>query len=206
MRGRGALVSSATISVITYCYARRVRERAPDIGQYEGLVLSTARKYHERLGVEFDDLAQDLRLKIVNVVRTYDPTRSKLTERGHVFQCVMNLTKDLKRNAAQRKRVGLTEVHIEDYRTAHGPGAEPQWLDPFEFRYLCVDADEVYAHAEEDFVMPSTVTAEEAKVSSLLVFGFSRAEAAGALGVGRHVVDHRVRSLQKKLKPAAIAA
>ena len=175
-----------------------------DISEYEGLVLSTARMYCDQVGIEFDDLAQEIRLKVVKVLRTYDPTRSKLSQRAYVFQCLMNMMKDLKRDAAQRKRVGLTEIHIEDFRRNHGNGAEPTRLDWFEFRYQHLDAEEVYGPVEEgDFVMPALVTEDEARISYLLMDGYNRTEVARILGLKYWVVGQHVRSLREKLKPIA---
>ncbi len=176
---------------------------ATDISAYEGLALSTARMYYQQVGVEFEDLAQDIRLKIVKVLRTYDPTRSRLTERAHVFQCVVNYTKDLKRDAARRKKGLLTEVHIEDYRRTNGHG-ESGTLDLFEFRYQYVDAEQIYGGVEEgEFVMPADVTEEEANISRLLIAGFSRTEVAAKLGAPYDVIDQRVRSLRRKFMPEA---
>ena len=172
---------------------------AIDIGPYEGLVLATARKYHERIDVEFDDLAQEMRLKIAKVLPTYDPSRG-MTEEGHVFQCLRNMVKDLMRDAATHKRRTLVEVHIEDYRQKRN-GGDPS-LDAFEYRYQRLDADEVYGGVEEqEFVMPSTVTEEEAKIARLLAAGYSRIEVAANLGMSYAVAGERVRSLRSKLKP-----
>lgn len=172
---------------------------AIDIGPYEGLVLATARKYHERVDAEFEDLAQDLRIKVAKVLPTYDPTRSRLTEEGHVFQCLRNMVKDLMRDAATRKRHAIVEVHIEDYRQKRN-GGDPS-LDAFEYRYQRLDADEVYGGVEEqEFVMPSTVTEEEAKIARMLAAGYSRIEVAVSLGMTYAVAGERVRSLRSKLK------
>ena len=60
------------------------------IDAYEGLVFSTAQMFYERVGFELDDLRQELRIKVLKALRTYDATRSRMSERRYVYALLAN--------------------------------------------------------------------------------------------------------------------
>jgi DNA-directed RNA polymerase specialized sigma24 family protein len=171
---------------------RRTTTAGEDIAAYEGLVIKTAQMFAELVGLEIDDMKQELRLKVVKALRAYDSERSKQTERAFVYSCVANLVKDFKRDAARRSgRLDFT--YIDGFGLA---GV----ADLFEFRHTCASHDEIFGMVEEGtFVMPATVTSREEEIIYLLVIGYTGTEIADRLDVDYAIVENTMRMLRRKL-------
>lgn len=169
-------------------------KREPDIAPYEGLVHRTAQLFSPLLGIEQEDLCQELRVKVWKVLRTYDPARSSLPEQRYVYGCLTNYIKDLKKESARRAARERPVEHIEDQVTAFGS------LAAFELRYLHVTHDEVFQTVEEaGFILPSTITEPETRVLLRLLHGYSQPEIAEEMGLRREAVKRLVVSLRDKL-------
>src|SRR3954453_23239603 len=83
--------------------------------KHRGLVYATARRYVGFIDMDFDDLSQELWIKVMTARRRYDPERSDMSERSYVFMAVTNKVKDLKRDTvARRKRGRGSEADIAD--------------------------------------------------------------------------------------------
>lgn len=166
-----------------------------DIAAYEGLVIKTAQMFAGMVGLEMDDMRQELRLKVLKSRRSYNPARSKMTEKAYVYACLANFVKDLKRDAARRRNGRLVVVHIQDFED----GTEQ--LDWFEFTYSRVTHDEVFGRIEDgSFRLPATVTEAEQNVLVLLVLDYSQPEIAAYLDVSYGAVKTAVRALREKLR------
>jgi RNA polymerase sigma factor (sigma-70 family) len=157
------------------------------VHDYEGLVRCTAAKYYLRLGMEFEDLAQELRLKCWRAKERYDPSRSKQTEKAFVFSCMTNFIVDLTRQSIRRKNGNLTEVPMPGDSEDLGVGAS------------CAH-DEVYGGVDSsDFQMPSTVSQRERVLIFLLTLGYSQTEVARMMELELKDVERSVRKLRAKL-------
>lgn len=181
-----------------------------DLGEFEGLVLKTAALFHGQLGVELEDLRQELRIKVWKVLGDYDPTRSKLDKqklrlarRKFVYGCVANHIKDLKKEAARRSEPPVAGqrrcsweppvAYIED-QAVEGS------LSAFESRYQNASHDEVYGAIEETLVrLPSTVVEEEKTILVYMMLGFTQEEIAEKTRVQLWLVKRRVKGLRQKL-------
>ena len=168
------------------------------IAAYEGLVFKTSQMFHEQVGLELDDMRQELRLTVLKARRKFNAARSRLTERSFVYGCVANRVKDMKRDAARRKNGRLVVVHVGE-----------DSLDWFEFTYRRVTHDEVFGAIEDgSFRLPATITETEQEILLLLVVGYSQTEIAAAQGVAYATVNASVRSLREKMadwRPSAPA-
>lgn len=164
-----------------------------DIAAYEGLIFSTAARYAPLLDDDLEDVQQVLRVKVWQALRVYDPKRSRATEKSYVFSCVRNQVKDLLKAQSRRNdaRNG-SQSYVEDVSEEHRP--------KFEARYLAATAEEVFALVEDEPVLlPSTLTAEEARLVVFLLQDFSRQEIARELGVTRDKVTALHASVQGKM-------
>lgn len=163
-----------------------------DISAYEGLVVKTAQMFAELVGLEMDDMKQELRLKILKVRRSYKPDRSRISERAYVYGCMANFVKDLKRDRARRAgRLHFT--YIEGFGLA---GV----ADMFEYRHTSASHDETYGAVEEGtFTLPATVTETEREIIYLLVIGYAQTEIAATLRLEYNEVVKQMRILRVKL-------
>ncbi len=164
-----------------------------DIAPFEGLIFQTAARYAPYLDYEMDDIRQVLRIKVAQAIVAFDAERvrsvSESARERFVFSCLRNRMKDLfKEQDRLNARRNGTQLHIEDFSP-----------DLFERRYLTTEAEEVFAEVEEEYELPSTLTALERSVVELLVADYTQSEIAGALGITRKRVLAAHRSVQEKL-------
>lgn len=161
---------------------------------YEGLVFRTTQMFAEQVGLEFDDMRQDLRLKVVVAKQAYRSSRSSQSEEAFVYGCIANYVKDLKKMAG-RKAKRVTILHTQDFE------GEDQTLDWFDFNYASVSHDEVFGSVESGrFVFPATVTERERSVLILLGLALTRTEIADELGLSQWEVRASVGALRNKLR------
>ncbi len=174
--------------------------REVSIAEYEGLVYKTSEMFAAMVGLEREDMQQELRLKIVKAKRAFDPSRSKMSERAYVYSCVANFVKDLKKIAARRSVMRVE--HIEDHRD--------EWagsLSAFEFQYAHVTEDQAFTVLGR-FTMPATISDDERAICALAVLGYDQQEVADLLGRPRSYITTSMRNVRDKLadwKPPAEA-
>lgn len=157
--------------------------REPDdteVAFYEGLVRTTAARIHHVVGApyDFEDVCQELRLKVWQALGSYDPARSRQPRKGYVLSCVFNRKKDLLKYGTRRQRVTVT--YIED-----------------DERPLAVDA--ALDGIEDSFRLPTTVTEAESHVVLLLYLNYSEREIATVMGVRKNDIDVLIESVRTKL-------
>lgn len=63
-----------------------------DFFNYEKLLKKITYSFHQTTGIEFDDLFQEAAYAYCEALKTYNPTRGKITT--HVWWCVQNRLKD----------------------------------------------------------------------------------------------------------------
>lgn len=159
------------------------------IAAYEGLVFKTSQMFHDQVGLELDDMRQELRLSVLKARRAFHSKRSRLTERAFVYGCVANRVKDMKRDAARRRNGRLVVVHVGE-----------DSLDWFEFTYRQVTHDEVFGAIEDgSFRLPATITDGEQEILLMLVVGYTQTEIASSQGIAYATVNASVRSLREKM-------
>lgn len=175
--------------------------RQAGVEQFEGLVLSTARMNGGRfkvLGYDEDDVAQILRIKVLQALRAYKPERSQQTLKGYVFTCIANQVKDLRRNAANAVKDAngerVTESYIEDVAPRDG-----LHRDRFEAEHLAADAEQVFALAYDQFDLPSSLTERERRVVILLALDYQRKEVAEILCLSVSTVAAVRNRVQEKM-------
>lgn len=176
-----------------------MRATDADLAQFEGLIRQTAAMLDPLIEEDFDDIQQLLRVKIWKAVEKFDPARSKLPLKRYVFGCMMNYTKDLKKQDVRRKeRQRGSLLFIEDFV---GPERRDQ-RDQFDAQYLAVVADVVYLHVEdEDPLLPNTLTDQERRLIALLCQDedSSQAKLGRELGVGTKKVQALLKSIRLKM-------
>lgn len=174
-----------------HCGQQDMPQTSPDhydIRHYEGLVRSTAAIYEPRVELDYEDIAQRLRIKAWKAIGTYSPGRSQMTVERYVFMCVKNECKDIV------KMVRRGDVFIEDQRFAD------ESLDHFESRYLSAEHEQVFGEVDEGTpLVPSTLTSIERRVIVMLYRDFTQAEAARALGLRRNQMERTMRSIREKM-------
>lgn len=170
-----------------------------DIAAYEGLVFRTAQMFAELVGLEMDDMRQELRITVVKALRAHSARHaSKSKQRGFVYGCVANRVKDMKRDAARRYYAPLTVQHIDDLSVVGFISGErlTEW---FEATFASATHDETFGDVDNgDFVMPATVTREEQEILYLLVIGYAQTEIALTLGLEYAEVVKGMRVLREK--------
>lgn len=169
------------------------------VEHYEGLVYKTAQRIAPYVELEFEDIQQELRVKVFSSLRSYDPARSKMPPDRFVFSCVYNRSKDL----LKRRRQNL--LHIEDFYGRHYNAR-----DEFDSRYLSADEDQAFSGVlDEGVVLPNTLSDEELAVVFLLWHDYSRAEVARHLKIPRRRVDEVLLAVRGKMadrRPSASGA
>ncbi len=163
---------------------------------------------------ELDDVKQTVAIKVLRALRSYDP--SKVTGRGfgphrhglsscrcgqcrYVYQCVLNLRKDLLQKKLRPERF------IEDLVAAGGPdmdqrsGGLPS-RDSWEMEHLAADHETVYGEIEKDgFRLPNTLNSGERAVVIHLYAGYKMTEVMRILCIGRNEYDARLERIEAKL-------
>lgn len=172
------------------CSAPMGAEAQPEsIAAYEGLVFKTSQMFHDQVGLELDDMRQELRMSVLKARRAFNLGRSRMTERAFVYGCVANRVKDMKRDAARRRNGKLTVVHVDE-----------QSFDWFEFTYRRVSHDEVFGAIEDgSFRLPATVTEREREILLLLTVGYTQTEIASLQGAPYEAIRAAVRALREKM-------
>jgi DNA-directed RNA polymerase specialized sigma24 family protein len=155
--------------------------------------------FASRIGMEEDDLAQELRIKVWSVIPRYDPARSPLTLERYVFGALTNKIKDFKRGAGReaKRRVtfGVEFLHIEDMRGWDDLSRQEAFDGQFHF----VEREEVFSQIEEGrFVLPAGVTHTEARVLVLLMTDHTKSEIALRLGITKTEVFRSMTALREK--------
>lgn len=179
------------------------------LAQFEGLIHSTAKMILPFVEEDFDDVVQQLRIKVWQALMKWDPKRAPqlvakygLAEarRRSVFAWVRNKVKDL----VKRKKRG--ELSIEDLTAADSRGQHSGTRDAFEQRYQ-LSTDDGYAGVEEEPpLIPSTLTLLERKVVCLLYSDYRQTEVARYLGLEKREVERHVRSIRDKMADWAPAS
>lgn len=169
------------------------------MGQFEGLILSTARMYATQVRWDEDDMAQELRVKVWRALKRYDPTRSSVPLRNYVYGAIANRVKDFKRDAARevnrQHRNGVSFCHLEAFDNRDGYDRE----EPLA-RFHSVDHYAVYGSIDEGtLTLPATLGDHEIKVLLLLMMEWSKPEIALRLAVSISQIHTIVGSLRRKL-------
>lgn len=169
---------------------------AVDIRPYEGLIFKTAQKFAGMVGMEEEDMRQELRLKTAQALLAYD-NRSKLPVKAFVFGCLTNRVKTLQRGHCRKLQYGIGMRYIEDFQDRNiGPYDQGS---RFDFKYFHVDHDEVFGKIEDgQFVLPATVTEQERSVLLLLTLDMTPSEISMRLGIRRAETAACVQRLKEK--------
>jgi RNA polymerase sigma factor (sigma-70 family) len=163
------------------------------IRHYEGLVFKTASRYVGFVEEEFEDIQQILRMKVFRALLSYDPSKSTMTRDRYVFSCIVNQCKDL----VKRKRRNV--LFIEDIAPA-AYDADKTLRDQFESHYLSTDHESEFGHVEDDdFIVPSTLSAFEREIVVHLYLHFTNTEIAQRMERPKREVDKAVKAVKEKL-------
>lgn len=165
---------------------------------YEGLVRKTSSMVQGKCEMEFEDVEQELRIKVFQALRSYDPARSRMSRRAYVFGCVKNRTKDLMKYGGRRRAAGVPYL-IEDLTP------EPADRERFERRYLSTD-DAFREVEDEPLELPDSLVGLEREVVLMLHLDYSHGEIAKELGITRPGVEKILLSVRVKLSHLAPAA
>lgn len=184
--------------------AARQREIEAALPTFEGLVKRTASDIIEAgVELEFDDVAQLLRVKVWHAVCRFNPVDSQHMQprdrhgrtplQRYVFGCVLNLRKDIEKRP-RRYNSSLDEIRERPV----GEGTAEEWFDG---RFLSVEHDEVYWDVEEESepLLPSTLTPQERQVALMRFNGQMLQEIDRALGLSRAQREEVMRSVRMKL-------
>jgi RNA polymerase sigma factor (sigma-70 family) len=160
------------------------------ITHYEGLVLRTAALYVERCEEDFEDIAQLFRIKVWKALESYDrrKVKAKLDTRtaeehrdAYVYACIKNQGKDLEKRV--KRNLACLDELAERQPVKLGIARE----------------DEVYGVLRELPRLPSTLTAQERQVVTLLYLDFDNGEIAACMNVQRQTIVRQVRRIREKM-------
>jgi hypothetical protein len=168
----------------------------------EGLAYETARQIvAEGVELELDDVRQLIRIKIWKAVLAYDGAHEKrMPLRRFVFMCVANLRKDMERRP---RRFTSSIDALRDYSVyALAGGSGSGNADRFDARYLSVDAEQVFAGAEDELALPGSLTAVERRVIALRMEGRPLFEIDRELGLSRAQRQRMMCSIREQLVAA----
>lgn len=167
---------------------------AVNLEDFEGLVFRTTVRlmpFVEVMETDFSEVQQLLRIKVWKAYESYDPSRSKLPLKQYVFGCLVNYTKDLKKQAARVRKNGSV-VFIEDFKRR-----DVESNDHFDGRYLAIDADAAYVSVEDEAPMlPNTLTTLELRVIGFLMLDYSMTEIQTSLEIG----PKRLRAVRDEIQ------
>lgn len=188
---------------------------------FEGLVKTTAALI-EAGGVEldFDDIAQLVRIKVWHAVCKFSAQRAAESEhlcqdrdkhgrtplQRFVFTCVANLRKDIEKRP-RRYHSSVDEIRDRSFGPVEGSATLADWFD---LRYLSVEHEQVFWDVEDESPeLPTTLTSEERLVVELRCNGRLFTEIDRELGLSRAQREEVMRSVRGKLadwRPSATPA
>lgn len=169
-----------------------------DIAPYEGLIFSTARRYHDLLDIDLEDVQQILRLKVAQALVVFDPSKWRKhtdddeAKRRYVFGCVRNQVKDLLKGQDRRNSArGGGQLYVEELR---------EQGDSFEHRYLVETDERALADVLDQMPeLPFTLSQLERSVVALLLLDYNQTEIARELGTSRTKVRVAHASVKSKM-------
>jgi RNA polymerase sigma factor (sigma-70 family) len=165
---------------------------------YEGLVKSTASKYHAKVQEEYEDMCQTLRLKVMEALAGYDPKRARQPIEGYVFQCVVNKVKDY---CKRRRR---DDLYMEDVATSWSGSADGArqeiTTDRFEAQYfLEQEADAFGDILRQTPLLPAELTDVEERVLLGLYIECQQKEIAVRFDLTPREVAKAVKAIKVKM-------
>lgn len=192
------------------------QEKEARLRHFDGLVIETTRQIIATgVELEFDDVAQLLRIKVWHAVEKFDAERAAASKflshardrhgrsplERFVYGCVANMRKDIEKRP---RRFNQSIEGIRDRSTAKfdrfGGVALMGIADWFDLRYLSVDHEDVFGEVEgDDPPLPSTLTEVERQVVGLRLDGLMLMEIDRELGLSRGERERVMRSVREKL-------
>lgn len=166
------------------------------LADYEGLIRRTSQMFAARAGMEEDDFAQELWLKVWRAAELYNPARARgMPEHRYVYSLMFNRVKDMLRYPRKR------ELLIGDIApdTESDNGRHPI-RDSFERRYLSTPPEEVVEAFESQGLIPGGLPEETKTVLLLLYLEYQQVEIAPMLGISLSRVKGHVRALREHLE------
>lgn len=166
---------------------------------YEGLVKTTAGKYHAVVQEEYEDMCQTLRLKVLEALASYDPKRAKQPIKGYVFSCVYNKVKDF------LKRRRRDDLHLEDVApqwtgSANGERQKSGGTDKFDGKYFMeAEADAFRDILRQTPLIPESLTETEEKVLLGLYLECQQREIADRFDLSPREVAKAVKAIKEKM-------
>lgn len=177
------------------------RELNVQVAQFEGLVYSTARLIIEQgVELEFEDVRQLLRIKVLYAVRRYSKDRSGLSLQRFVFGAVRNVRKDIE--LRPRRFLRSIEDLRDDahHRGSSAPADTGERAERFDAQYLSIDAERVYFEIEDEApCWMSRLTKCERAIVKLRSDGLRLDEIDHALGLEPGLAQTAMRSVREKL-------
>jgi DNA-directed RNA polymerase specialized sigma24 family protein len=172
--------------------AREVEAALP---QFDGLIRETARQIVAAgVEIEYDDVAQLLRIKVWQTIERYDSTHgAHLPLRRFVFGCLYNLRRDIEKRPRRYN-------HSVEHERSKGDDFHGGQAEAFDLKYLSLNAEDAYVEVEDEpVVLPSTLTATERRVVALRLAGLSLGEVDQAIGLSRFQRAQVMASIRVKL-------
>lgn len=166
--------------------------------RFEGLVFETARQIvMGGVELEFDDVKQLLRIKVWRAIQAHDAEHQRgLPLRRYVFMCLTNLRKDLEKRP-RRYNSSIDEIRKRALDGCdEGGDAISDWFD---FRYLSIDAEQVYGPVEDELHLPCTLDAAERRLITLTMQGRPARQIEDELGLSCAQRKLAMRTVREKL-------
>lgn len=180
-----------------------------ELERYEGLVKTTASQIVAGgVEMEFDDVAQLLRIKVWSAIQKFEPRRAAegrrlnrpRDRRGRtpldrwVFLVLANYRKDLER--MPRRYVQSMEAFRESQGTGQHGERKTGLQDKFDAKYLCaLDS----RPSDDELDLPPDLTETERQVIALRLQGTLAPQIESELGLTRAQRVRVMRSLREKL-------
>lgn len=175
---------------------------------YEGLVKTTAGKYHAKVQEEYEDLCQIFRLKALEAIASYDPKKARQKVESYVFQCIYNKVKDLIKRR-RRDDLYLEDVAPQWTGSANGEREKNGGTDQFDAKYFLESEQDAFRDILRNTpLLPNTLTEVEEKVLLGLYLEHQQKEIAVMFDLTPREVAKAVRGLKEKMadwKPSLVS-
>lgn len=171
------------------------------LAEYEGLVISTQRKYDGIKRWDPEEVRQLLRLGVWKALLAWDPREPRTRRRilkgenekklrdAFVYGCLHNCIVDI------HKRDKEQMLLIEDI----APTTQGNARERFELKHFGADHEVFDAVEETAPHLPNTLNHNERSVMACMYLGYNGPETAEKLGLTRQQVANAVRAIREKM-------
>lgn len=180
--------------------------------KYEPLIQTTVRYWRDSIPPEYsdEDIAQELRIKVITALRSYDPDHPKaIPEERHVFGALRNRIKDMQKKS-WRKHETLTDVMPGEILNRSIPQPWPttrkiigSGLVEAQFSLLPKNGNGRFIDEYDALVIVDHLSGlqdDEIQVAILVSCGYTASQAASIMGITVWMFRTRLEAVKEHLE------